>query len=1076
MGYLSLSRQGLILEGNLTAAKLLGVGRGALMNQPVSRFILPADQDIYCRHRRQLAATSTPQACEMRMVREGGEVFWARLEATAAQDADGSPVCRAVLTDVTRRHGADEEVASLARFPAENPHPVLRVARNGTLLYANAAAGPLLRSWGAQLGSALPASLWQQVTAALTDGAPAELEVACEDRAFALTWASVPDTDYINVYGLDVSDRKRAEAHLRESEETYRALIEGLPDVVMRYGPDGRHLFVSDNVSEMVDLQAAQFIGKTHGELGFPAGLCRLWEEAIQGVFASGAPFETEFALEGSHGPTTLNWRLVPERDAEGTVRSVLALSRDITAQRRAEQDYRTLFHEMLDGFALHEIICDVAGAPIDYRFLAVNPAFERMTGLGADGLVGRTVREALPGTEPRWIERYGKVALTGEPAFFEDYHSELDRHFEVTAFRPAPNRFACIFADITERRRTQAALEASEQRFRELADLLPQTVFETDAHGALTFVNRQALAEFGYTADEAAGLSVQQVVDPADRARSAERFLSVLHGASGTGQQYTLVRKDGSAFPGLIYSSPVVRTGEPAGLRGLIVNIADRLALEERLRTSQRVGWALLNATSEAALLVDTRGVILGANGAAAEYLATRWDLLIDRRLAGVLAPEHAAGLMARIEEVVAAGEPLHYQDVRNGRYFADTIQPILDSDGNVTQLAIFARDVTELRLAEDAQRLALVGGIAAGVAHEFNNLLAGMMLGAEWAMLSSTLGEHEKLADLVLRATRRGAEICQSLTAFARPREPARVAMHVETATEAALSVVGRQLETAGVAVVRGNHAAGKRIAGDQSQLEQVFINLFINACHAMPAGGTLTVISRHEPASEGFGEVVVTVTDTGTGIRPEDLPRIFDPFFTTKGRLGDSDVPGTGLGLSVTHGIVRAHGATIGVRSTPGAGTTFELRFPVHDPLRLVAAESDGRDPAAAPCGVRPLRILVAEDEDDLRQLLAKNLQAVGHEVVCVRNGLDAVAAVREGAFDLVITDLLMPGGGGREVLAVAPSLPTPLPVIVITGRIEPHVVGEFAALGARAYLRKPFSFPDVLRAIAEVVAPD
>jgi PAS domain S-box-containing protein len=123
-------------------------------------------------------------------------------------------------------------------------------------------------------------------------------------------------------------------------------------------------------------------------------------------------------------------------------------------ALRRSEEKYRMLFREMLDGFALHEIICDDKGQPSDYRFLALNPAFERLTGLKAEELVGRTVLEVLPGTERRWIENYGKVALTGEPAFFEEYASELKRHFEVTAFRPAPNQFACIFTDVTDRKR----------------------------------------------------------------------------------------------------------------------------------------------------------------------------------------------------------------------------------------------------------------------------------------------------------------------------------------------------------------------------------------------------------------------------------------------------------------------------------------------------------------------------------------------------------------------------------------------------------------------------------------------
>jgi len=143
-------------------------------------------------------------------------------------------------------------------------------------------------------------------------------------------------------------------------------------------------------------------------------------------------------------------------KDENGTPQCIASSAIDITESHRAEQKYQTLFREMLNGFALHEIICNESGEPVDYRFLAVNPAFEKMTGLKAQEITGRTVLEIIPETEPYWIDTYGKVALTGEPAFFENYSSDLKKHFEVTAFRPASNQFACIFQDITERKQAE--------------------------------------------------------------------------------------------------------------------------------------------------------------------------------------------------------------------------------------------------------------------------------------------------------------------------------------------------------------------------------------------------------------------------------------------------------------------------------------------------------------------------------------------------------------------------------------------------------------------------------------------
>jgi PAS domain S-box-containing protein len=246
---------------------------------------------------------------------------------------------------------------------------------------------------------------------------------------------------------------------LRESEEKHRALLDGMPDIILRFDRDGRCLFSSRAVEEATGIPAAACLGRTPCELNFPEELCRFLEEALRGGIESGEHFEAEFPLEGKQGTAIYNWRFIPERDAQGAVKTLLSLGRDMTAHRRAERDYQTLFREMLDGFALHEILCDDAGLPVDYRFLAVNPAFERMTGLTAEAVTGRTVLEVMPETERRWIEIYGRVALTGEPAFFESYAQALDKYFVVTAFRPAPNSFACIFVDITERRRVEERL-----------------------------------------------------------------------------------------------------------------------------------------------------------------------------------------------------------------------------------------------------------------------------------------------------------------------------------------------------------------------------------------------------------------------------------------------------------------------------------------------------------------------------------------------------------------------------------------------------------------------------------------
>jgi CheY-like chemotaxis protein len=255
----------------------------------------------------------------------------------------------------------------------------------------------------------------------------------------------------------------------------------------------------------------------------------------------------------------------------------------------------------------------------------------------------------------------------------------------------------------------------------------------------------------------------------------------------------------------------------------------------------------------------------------------------------------------------------------------------------------------------------------------------------------------------------------------------------------------------------------------------MEQVFLNLIINACHAMPQGGTLTIGTEYSSFKPEVGAVVVRVTDTGTGIAPEHLTRIFEPFFTTKGRLGESETPGSGLGLSVSHGLVTAHGGTITVSSELGSGTTFEIRLP------LTPAETPAA--TAADCTTVSLRdvpelkgarVLVAEDETYVLNLLQKLLNPLGCNLTTATTADKAIEALRWQKFDLVLSDLMMPGGGGRAVLEFHRNMGDDAPpVIIMTGRLERVLHDEVIAMGAAQTIEKPFDMDKLLRLLAEVL---
>lgn len=268
----------------------------------------------------------------------------------------------------------------------------------------------------------------------------------------------------------DITERKAQQAALKASEAHLRTLVRTMPDMVWLKNADGIFLLCNLVFERFFGAVEADILGKTDGDF-VSEELADSFRTNDQAVIAANSPKTNEewITLAHSGQRILLETTKVPVRSADGELIGILGIGHDITELRKMEQRYRMLFNEMLDGFTLHEIICDDNDKPIDYRYLAINPSFECMTGLSAANSVGRTVMEVLPGTEPYWVETFGRVALTGEAITYENYAAPLDKYFEVKAFQPAPRQFACIVADITHRKQAQAELEQHRHHLSEL-------------------------------------------------------------------------------------------------------------------------------------------------------------------------------------------------------------------------------------------------------------------------------------------------------------------------------------------------------------------------------------------------------------------------------------------------------------------------------------------------------------------------------------------------------------------------------------------------------------------------------
>ncbi|HMO55993.1 MAG TPA: response regulator [Roseiflexaceae bacterium] len=358
------------------------------------------------------------------------------------------------------------------------------------------------------------------------------------------------------------------------------------------------------------------------------------------------------------------------------------------------------------------------------------------------------------------------------------------------------------------------------------------------------------------------------------------------------------------------------------------------------------------------------------------------------------------------------------------------------------------------------NATKLAAVGTLAAGVAHEFNNLLAAIQGYAELGS-SGMMNHPDEAFAIILHAARRGADITRRLLTFARQDEATFQPAAINAIAEEALRLIERELLRVELHVQR-DYQTNAMVLADTGQVMQVVLNLLTNARDATPPGGMITISTRLQPPW-----VELEVRDTGSGIAAGHLEHIFEPFMTTKGPLGGGTLGGTGLGLSVSYGIAQAHNGQLAVESTVGVGSRFILRLPYHAPATTT------RQPTApvalsAP-GAQPQHILVVDDEPWVRATISAILTHAGHQVVEVGSGEEALRAFEQRHFDLVISDLTMPKMDGATLTTELRRRDRTLPIILVTGYGDATALERIRGSGAAAVLTKPFDRDKLLAVI-------
>lgn len=606
------------------------------------------------------------------------------------------------------------------------------------------------------------------------------------------------------------------------------------------------------------------------------------------------------------------------------------------------------------------------------------------------------------------------------------------------------------------------------ESRHAELIEMLPQPVFETDIEGTLTLVNESAYACFGYSKEEfEAGLNIFTMVHPKDLDTARRNAARVLEsGKPGEPTEYALVRKDGSTFPALLTSSPIVHNGERLGLRGVLVDLTGVRDAENRRAQLE----AAVEQSAEGILITDAIARVQYVNPAFLKFTGLSREEIIGR-LPGVITGAGAGGnRYETMWRTLQNGES--WRGVLEGShqdgdaYLLDAIiSPVRGESGTISNFVAVMKDVTYERELEEryrhSQKMEAIGRLAGGIAHDFNNLMTAVAGYSE--LLRDTFdSDDERLQDVaeILSAVERATNMTGQLLAFSRKQviQPTRISIGI---TLMKMRNMLQRLIGEDIKLDLRSDRDLPDVMMDPGQVEQIIINLTLNARDAMPNGGRL-LFEAHEKSGPRGSEVVISVNDTGKGMNDETLSRIFEPFFTTK-----SEGEGTGLGLSTVYGIIEQNNGSITAKSSIDKGTEFVIHLPAIDHV----SESDGNSGTTEPDKAAGKLIMLVEDEDLVRNLAAKVLRQSGFEVLSVDNPVVAfeTAAEKRPPIAMLITDVVMPGMNGRELADELTKMYPDLSVLFMSGYTNEVISSRGIENGSVPFLQKPFSPAELIEKV-------
>jgi PAS domain S-box-containing protein len=928
--------------------------------------------------------------------------------------------------------------------------------------------------------------------------------------------------------------RIQAREVLWRSENYYRTLVENLPQKIFLKDKNSVYLSCNENYSRDLRIRPDEITGKTDYDF-YPKELAKTYQADDKRIVESGKTEDIEERYIQDGKEVIVHTVKTPVKDKKCKTVGILGIFWDITERKHVDDDlmkYREQLEKMVEKrtaelrmvneqlqqeitVRMHteEVLREyqraiegsqdiIAVVDQNYNYLLANNAFLKYRGMDREEVIGQSVAGVLgKDVFERVVKKHLDTCFQGQVVRYEmkyTYPEFGERDLLVSYFPiegpDGVNRVVSVIHDITERIQTENALHESEMRYRILFEGSRDAIYVTTREGKIVDANRSMLDLFGYSREEMIGLDARKTyVYPEDR-----RWFQQQIEREGFVRDYEikLCKKDGAEMECLLTATVRWDDGSIAGYQGIIRDITELKQILNELQTEKQRFQTLSENAPFGMVMIDKDGTFRYMNPKFRELFGYDLNDVPDGRTWFRKAYPNPTYRHDVISTWVNDLDSSNRGEKRP-RIFTVTCKDGTEKIINfipvqleTSENLMACEDITEQRRTEmemaalqeqlrESQKMEAIGRLAGGIAHDFNNLLTVIKGYSQLSLMEVKEGDPLRgNIEEIQKGSQRAADLTHQLLAFSRRQVMEMRVLDLNTLLgdmdKMLRRIIGEDIEL----VTHLSDDLGS-VKTDPGQIEQVVMNLAVNARDAMPSGGKLTIETANVELDETYAHshlavkpgryVVLSMSDTGVGMTPEVRERVFEPFFTTK-EMGK----GTGLGLSTVYGIVKQSKGNIWVYSELGKGTTFKIYLPrVDEPLEEIRK---GVLKDEFPSGNE--MVLVVEDEEEVRKLILKILERQGYRILEASNGDDALLLhERHGSsIDLILVDVVMPGMSGSELAKRLMSLYPKMKVLYMSGYTDNAIVHHGVLEKGVNYIQKPFTMDGLTRKVREVLDKD